>query len=342
MEIDQVHSNAKDNAIDMTKKEFATVAIVLTVALAVFFWNYLPMEIMGGYRVGNTFMRLFFSGFIALTMSLIIVFPMIVTIKRDYANKQLETLKRFRHLLLLMVKRDFVTRYRRSVLGVLWSVLNPLFTMIILTMVFSTIFESDIPNFPIYIFTGQLIYNFYAEATNGAMSSVISGATIIKKLYVPKYIFPISKIFSAVINLGFSFVAFILVFLVLQTPFHWTMLLIPVPMLYVFIFAMGVGMILSSLAVFFRDITHLYGVIVTMLFFLTPIMYPVNILPQQMFHLIHLNPLFHYIEYFRDLALNGTIPGLWSNIVCLGFSFGTLAIGVYVKMTHQDKYILYL
>jgi len=326
----------------MTKKRFATVAIVLTTVLAVLFWSYLPMEIMGGYRVGNAFMRLFYSGFIALTISLIIVLPLIVTTRRDYARKQLETLKRFRHLLFLMVKRDFVTRYRRSVLGVLWSLLNPLFTMIILTMVFSTIFQSDIPNFPIYIFSGQLIYNFYSEATSGAMNSVLSGATIIKKLYVPKYIFPISKILSATINLGFSFIAFMLVFMVLRTPFHSTMLLIPVPIFYVFIFSKGVGMILSALAVFFRDITHLYGVVVTMLFFLTPIMYPVSILPPQIFHLIHLNPLFHYVEYFRDLTLNGTVPGLWANIICLGFSFGSLAIGVYVKMTHQDKYILYL
>ena len=174
------------------------------------------------------------------------------------------------------------------------------------------------------------------------MNSIVSGAGIIKKVYIPKYIFPISRVLSSVVNFGFAFVAFLLVLLVTRTLVYWTILLTPIPLLYVFIFSLGVGMMLSSMAVFFRDLTYIYGILITLLTFLTPIFYPVSILPDRVFHLVHLNPLFHYVSYFRDLALNGVIPGLWANIVCLGFALAALCCGMYVTMSQQDKYILYL
>jgi len=325
----------------VTKKYFAYTAIILTAILSVLFWFYLPMEV-GGYRPGNIFMQIFYVGFIAMTVSIFTVSLLIAIIKKAYVKRQFDTMKHFRHLLFLMVKRDFITRYRKSVLGVLWSILNPLLTMIVLVMVFSMLFRMEIYNLPIYILSGQLIFNFYSEATSTAMLSIVSGAGTIKKLYVPKYIFPVSRILSSTINLGFSFIAFLIVFLVTQVPFYWTILLVPIPIMYVFIFAMGVGMILSAMAVFFRDITYIYGISLTLLMFLTPIIYPVSILSPRMFHLIHLNPMFHYVEYFRDLALNGIIPGLWANIICLGFSLAALGIGIYVKISQQDKYILYI
>ena len=326
----------------MTKKHYITFTFISTIILSVLAWLYLPIVTMGGYRVGNVFMRLFYVGFLALTVSLILTYIIILAKQREYVNKQLITLHHFRHLIKLMVKRDFITRYRRSVLGVLWSVLNPLLTMIIFAAVFSTIFGMETHSFAIYVFSGQLVFNFFSEATNTAMASIVGSAGTIKKLYVPKYIFPMAKVLSSAVNLSFAFIAFIIVFVATQTPFHWTLFLIPIPVLYVFIFSMGVGMILSAMAVFFRDITYIYGVLTTMLFFMTPIMYPVEILTTQVFHVLHLNPLFHFLSYFRDLALNGIIPGLWENIVCLGFALGALAIGAYVKMSQQDKYILYL
>jgi len=214
--------------------------------------------------------------------------------------------------------------------------------MIIMTMVFSFFFRFEIPNFPVYLLSGQLIFNFFSESTTSAMGSITSSAGIIKKVYVPKYVFPVTRVFSGVVNLGFSLMAFILVFIFTGEPFRWTLFLIPIPLFYAFVFAMGIGMILSAMAVFFRDITHLYAVALTMWMFLTPIMYPVEMLPQRVFHLIHLNPMFHFVDYFRALALHGTVPGLWSNIICLGFALLALCVGIYVKFTQQDKYILYL
>jgi ABC-type polysaccharide/polyol phosphate export permease len=174
------------------------------------------------------------------------------------------------------------------------------------------------------------------------MGSVLGGAGTIKKVYVPKYIFPTTRVFSSMVNLGFSLVAFLFVFIVTGATFHTTIFLIPIPILYVMVFSMGMGMFLSATAVFFRDITYIYGVFLTLLNFMTPIFWPVSILTPRTFHLIHLNPLFHYVEYFRELALYGTIPGLWSNIICIGFALAALCLGVYVKMSQQDKYILHL
>jgi len=325
----------------MTKKHYAGVSFILTSALFVIFWQHLPVEV-AGQRPGNIPMLIFFNVFIAMTVSLIAIFCLIAVTHRSYMNCQIATFKHFRHLLFLMVKRDFVTRYRRSVLGVLWSLLNPLLTMLVLTMIFSTIFRFDIEYFPLYLLSGQLIFNFFSEATTLAMSSIMGGANLIKKVYVPKYVFPISRILSSMVNLGFSFVAFLIVFLILRAPFHWTMLLIPIPVLYVVIFSMGVGMLLSAMTVFFRDIGYIYGILTTLLMFLTPIFWPTSILPPTVYHLIHFNPMFHYVSYFRDVALYGNIPNLWTNIICLGYALAALGIGIYVKIAQQDKYILYL
>jgi len=326
----------------MTKKLLIAIAFLLLGTLCIIAWVYLPMEITGEYRMGNFFMRLFYALLISITVTIMMIYGLVMVTRRDYVKLQLHIIKHFRHLLILMVKRDFMTRYRKSMLGVLWSVLNPLLTMIILASVFSMIFGMDTPDMAIYVLSGQLIYNFFSEATTTAMGSVTGGASIIKKVYVPKYLFPVTKVISSAVNLAFAFIAFIVVFLVTDTTFHWTIFLIPIPVLYVFVFSTGVGMILSASSVFFKDVTYLYGVILTMLFFLTPIMYPVSILPEQIFHIIHLNPLFHYIQYFRDLALYGVIPNLWTNIVCIGFALCALSVGLYVKMKQQDKYILHL
>lgn len=325
-----------------TRKHYLGIGLVLSVVLTVVFFLYLPIEV-GGTRAGNVPLLFVNAGFLAVTMAAIVVFVLIIVTRSDYVHAQIEILKRFRYLLLLMIKRDFVTRYRRSVLGVLWSLLNPILNMLVMTMVFSTLFRGfGVENFPVYYFSGMLIFSFFSESTTSAMGSISGSAGTIKKVYVPKYIFPISRVLSSLVNLGFSFSAFMVVFIITGAPFHWTMLLIPIPIIYVVIFSMGIGMFLSALAVFFRDITHIYGVGLTIVMFLTPIIYSVEILPTRVYHAIHLNPMFHFVNYFRDLTMNGIVPGLWANIVCVGFALAALCIGMYAKISQQDKYILYL
>ena len=325
----------------MTKKHFSIIAFALTVLLFVPFLLYMPIEV-AGHRPGNLPMLMLYSGFLAFTVAALVVFALILITKTEYVKMQVATFSRFRYLLYMMVKRDFVTRYRRSVLGVIWSVLNPLLTMLVLTFVFSQIFRFQVENFPVYVLSGQLIFNFFSEATNQAMGSILNNGAVIKKVYVPKYVFPVTRVMSSVVNMSFTFIAFLIVFIVTGESFNWSILLVFLPIIYTFIFALGVGMLLSSLVVFFRDINYIYGVGITLWMFLTPIMYPVYILPDRVYHLIHLNPMFHYVNYFRDLALHGTIPGLWANIICIGFALAALCAGTFAIMSQQDKYILYL
>ena len=278
----------------------------------------------------------------AVTVSMAFAIFLAVLAKREYVQAQIATLKKFRHLLFLMVRRDFITRYRRSVLGILWSMLNPLLTMTVLVIVFSFLFRFDIPHFAAYLLSGQIIFGLFSESTSQAMNSIIANAGVIKKVYVPKYIFPVSRVLSSVVNFVFTFAAFLLVAFVTRTPIYWTIVLVPIPVLYIFMFSLGMGMLLSSMAVFFRDMQHLYGVVLTAWMFFTPIIYPVSILPERVFHLMHLNPLFHYVSYFRALALDGAVPGLWENLICLGFAMFSICAGLYATMANQDKYILYI
>ena len=325
----------------MTKKNYLSLTVVLSIILFIVFIIYMPIEV-AGHRPGNVPLLIINAGFLAVTATVMMLFITILITRGEYVQKQIMTFARYRYLLFLMIKRDFITRYRRNVLGILWSLLNPLLTMLVLTMIFSMLFRFDIPNFPVYLLSGQLIFNFFSESTNQAMGSIINNASTIKKVYVPKYIFPISKVISSIVNLFFSFLAFLIVYIITGEPFRWTIFLIPISFIYIFVFSLGVGMLLSSMAVFFRDITYLYGIFITLLLFLTPIFYPVSILPNRIYHLIHLNPLFHYVTYFRELTLNGSIPNLWSNIICIGFALAAFCLGLYVKMSQQDKYILYL
>lgn len=172
---------------------------------------------------------------------------------------------KFQPLLGELIARDIKIKYRRSVLGVLWTLLNPLCMMIVLSVVFSNIFKFDIENFPLYILSGQLIFNFFSDATTSSMSSIVSSASLIKKVYVPKYLFVISHIFSSFINLMASFTALLLVMTATRTELHWMTLLAPVPLLLLVLFSLGVGLVLAAVTVKFRDIMHLYSVFITAL-----------------------------------------------------------------------------
>ena len=324
----------------VTKKRLAWLTVVLTI-LYFLPLMYLPESIVGT-RKENLLMFSFKIGFLSISAAAITGIILMLVFKRAYIKDQIVSFNRFKHLLWLLVKRDFISRYRKSVLGVLWSLLNPLLTMLVLTLVFSYLFQRQIENFPVYLLSGQIIFGFFNESTSQAMRAIIGGEGIIKKVYVPKYIFPLAKVLSSLVNLGFSFLAFLLIFVVTRAPLHWTILLVPIPIIYTFIFSLGVGMFLSAVAVFFRDLTYLYGVFTVLLTYLTPLFYPISIIPDWLLPYMAFNPIYHFVEYFRNVALYGIVPGLWANIVCLGLSLMSLCCGVYVFMSQQQKYILNL
>ena len=182
----------------------------------------------------------------------------------------------YKELLKELVRRDVKTKYRRSFLGIMWSVLNPLGMMIIMSIVFSHVFRANIENFPVYLMCGQVIFNFFNEASTVAMSSILGNAALIKKVYVPKYLFPMSKVCSCFVNLLTSFIALLIVIVATGTPLTWTVILLVFPVLYVFLFSLGMGLLLSALVVTFRDLQHLYGVLITAWMYLTPIFYPIE------------------------------------------------------------------
>lgn len=254
----------------------------------------------------------------------------------------LSAFKKYRYMVLNLIKKDITTKYRRSVLGIAWSVLNPLLMMIVITTVFQYLFKTEIENFSIYYLTGSLIFNFVADATTSSMQSVLGSAALIKKVYIPKYMFPLQKCLFAFVNMLFSMIALVIMYLVIRFIPPWTVIMAPIPMIYALVFSFGLGLILSSLIVFFRDIGHLYSVFITVWMYLTPVMYPMEALPERVAAIVKLNPLYHMVTYFRNVAINGVIPSLTDNLICIGWGLAMLIIGLIVFKKTQDKFILYI
>ena len=245
-------------------------------------------------------------------------------------------------LLIELVLRDIKVKYKRSVLGFAWSILNPLLMMIVMSIVFSTIFRSDIKNFPMYLITGQVIFSFFSEATNSAMMSIIGNGELIKKVYIPKYIFPLSKVMFSFSNMIFSLVAVVIVAIATKLPITPAILLFPLPLIYVFVFSLGIGLLLASYAVFFRDLLHLYGIILLIWTYLTPIFYPITILPPNIRLLLKFNPLYVFISNFREIVLYGNVPSLFSNLLCIAYAILALIIGTLAFRRTKDKFIFYI
>ncbi len=249
---------------------------------------------------------------------------------------------KYQNLLFNLVSRDIKVRYRRSILGLLWTILNPLLMMMVISIIFSTLFKQSIPNFPIYYLSGSLIFSFNSEATSNALYSIIGNSSLMKKVYIPKYLFPLSKIVSGLVNLGFSFIAMVIVMIALKVDFKITLLLLPIPIFYTFLFSTGLGLLLAATTVFFRDIAHFYGVFVLAWTYFTPIFYPESILPPTVMLLMKFNPMYHFVTYSRDLVLYGAFPGMKENLVCIIISLSMLIIGIYIFYKKQDKFVLYI
>lgn len=263
-------------------------------------------------------------------------------IERIVAHDSIRKLKKYSPLMQELVKRDLKVKYRRSILGYFWSLLNPLLMMCVMTLVFSYMFRFDIENYPLYLICGQTLWSFFSESTNMAMDSVWVNGSLIKKVYIPKFVFPISRVFSSFVTMLFSLAAILIVMLVSRASFHWTMLLFWIPIVFLFLFCCGIGMVLSALAVQFRDVRHLYSVVTLAWMYATPIFYPLSQLPKFAQSLIKLNPMYHYINLFRNLVLYGNIPGPNTWIVCIVSALVFLLFGIIVFRQQQKSFALHL
>lgn len=255
----------------------------------------------------------------------------------------LKLLFAFDELLKQLIIRDIKLKYRRSYLGYLWSILNPLMLMIVLVIVFSNLFRFDIPNFPLYLISGQIIFSFMVEATNMSVGSIIGNASLLKKTYVPKYIFTISKVGSSLVNLIFSLSALLLVMVITSAEFSWNLLFFPFIILQLLVFCLGISLFLAAANVFFRDIQYLWGVFVSMWMYLTPIFYPVSIISEEYQNLYKtINPMYWYIEQFRDIILYAKFPQTDSILMGTGLAIVVLILGSIYFNKKQDEFILYI
>lgn len=251
-------------------------------------------------------------------------------------------LKRDWFILSSLVGKDFKLKYRRSVLGILWSVLNPLLMMVVLSIVFSHFFRFQIEYYPVYLILGQIIFTLMSDATNSAMGSIIDSAPLIKKIRINTAIFPLEKASFSLVNFGFSLIAAIGVMIFFRVAPSWNILLLPLLVVLVFFFSLGLGFLLSALAVFFRDVMHLWSVLLTAWMYLTPIFYPIDILPDWLMPIMQFNPMYHYVSFFRDIMLYGITPSLESFGACITMAIVTLIVGYIVFIKLKKKFILYV
>ena len=256
--------------------------------------------------------------------------------------KAITAMQKYRFLIKQLVDRDFKAKYKRSVLGVFWSFLNPLLNMAVQYVVFSNLFKFDIPNFPVYLLCGNVIFSYFSESCGMALTSIVGNASLITKVYVPKYIYPLTRILSSLINLLISMIPLIAVALIsglLPTPAY-------ILALYVFVclalFCVGMGLLLSAAMVFFRDIQFLWGVLTTIWMYLTPIFYPVSILPEGIKGIVEANPLYYYVTFVRTCIMDGVSPEPAMYVQCLLYAIAALVTGAWVFKKNQDKFVLYL
>ena len=256
---------------------------------------------------------------------------------------QIRDFWKYKDLLKELVSRDIKLKYRRSFLGYVWSILNPLLIMIVMTIVFSTMFSRNIDNFPVYLFTGQLLFNFMNTSTHQAIFSITGNGALLKKTYVPKYIFTVSKITSGMVDFVFSLGALVIVMIVTQAKFTVYALLFPLVVLQLYIFCIGLGLFLAQANVYFRDMQYIYNAVTTAWMYLTPIFYPIEALPNSVAWLVkHLNPMYFYVGQFRDLIYYGRMPGPMIMTAGCVTAIVTFIIGIWSFSKTEDNFILYI
>jgi len=249
---------------------------------------------------------------------------------------------RFSEVLEELVKRDLKVRYKRSVLGIFWTMLNPLLMMVITTIVFSNLFRNTITNFPIYVLSGYIVWTFFSQSTVAASSSILDSAGLTRKVYVPPALFPLASVVSALINLAMATVPLGLLMLVTGGTFSWSLIFLPISAVLLALFSFGLGLILASSAVFFRDAVYTYQVLLVAWMYLTPLFYPEQIIPAQWRFVVDLNPVYHLVKLFRAPIYSGTLPDPVDFMVAAGFSLAIAVCGWWFFESTRKRFAPYL
>jgi len=251
---------------------------------------------------------------------------------------------KYRELFFQLVSRAIKLKYRRSILGYIWSVLNPLLIMVVMTIVFSTLFARGVEYFPVYLVIGHILFSFMTSATSIALGSVIGNAGLLKKIYIPKYIFTLAAVTSELVIFIFTLGALIIVIIATKTPLSWRFVFILIPIIELYVFCIGLGLFLAQAMVFFRDVQHIWAVVTTAWLYLSAIFYPVDVLPERLYFFVtKYNPMYFYIAMFRnftigsanmgslDLAIRGAVAAVMM-----------LFLGLVFFAHNKNKFILYM
>ena len=241
-----------------------------------------------------------------------------------------------------LVKRDFKKKYKRTALGMGWSILSPLAQLLVMALVFTQFFGYTTPHYIIYIFCGNLVFTFFSDATKGGMGTIIGNSGIFTKVNVPKYLFLFSRNVQALINFGLILVVFFIFVALDGLPFTWKFLCLLYPIAGLILFNIGMGMILSALFVFFRDIQYLYDVFTMLLMYLSAIFYTIDRFPPLGQKLFHINPIYLFISYFRQIVIDGSIPPAWFHLLIALWVGVILALGCWMYKKYNTRFLYYV
>ena len=253
--------------------------------------------------------------------------------------------QKYGFLMKQLVSRDFKVKYKRSVLGVAWSLLYPVLMMLVMALIFSKVFRFSTPgvNYLCYVLTGLTFFNYYSEASNLSMSSIIANFSLINKVYIPKYIFPLTKCLFVGINFLLTLIPLYAVILITGTGLNWWHFLLPYSFICLFIFTVGMSFILATVTVFMRDMLYIYGIVLTLWTYLTPIMYDLTIIDNVFFQtVLKCNPLYQFINFARTIILYHSCPTIGQFVMCFVASVPFLIIGIIVFKKNQDKFVYYI
>jgi ABC-2 type transport system permease protein len=252
--------------------------------------------------------------------------------------EELLALNKYRSLVKQFVSRTIKSRYKRSLLGVVWTLLNPLMTMVVLTLVFSHIFKFAIEHYPVYVLSGLIFWNFFSHTTHTAMGEMIWSGGLLNRIYVPKTVFAVSAIGVGLVNMGISLVPLLLITIALGVRITPAILVLPVSILLLSLFSLGIGLMLAAAVVFFADILPVYEVVLTIWMYATPIIYPVDAIPPSFAWVLRYNPMYYLIQIFRTPIYEGVLPSIEVWLIAALVSLATFILGGLIFTWKSNEY----
>jgi ABC-type polysaccharide/polyol phosphate export permease len=255
------------------------------------------------------------------------------------ALNELREVINYRNLIIQLTRRDILARYKRSLLGVAWTMLNPLGMMLVLTLAFSSILRFNVPGYATFVLSGLIAWTFFSQTTTAAMVNLVWGGGLLKRIYIPRSSFALASMGTGLVNLTLSLVPLLVVMLITRIPIRWSILFLPVPVLILLCFSVGIGLLISTWAIYFPDISEMYQILLAAWMYLNPVIYPETLLPENLrFWLQRLNPMYDIIRLFRMPIYDGRLPTLEEWLPSLLVSLAVLVIGWLVFTSKADEF----